>query len=336
VIRVLACTGDAGGAEAVAPVVARLWATRDVVVEAWAYGPAVEVFARHGLAASAPRDARTAVATADAVLLGTSVGGPEHEKELAAAARDAGVPSLAVLDYWSSYDRRFGPVAPDVVAVVDERMGAELVASGFHPGRVVVTGAPQHERLLLLEPLDDGRRAELRAQAGAAAEDRLVLFASQPVREIYGGSLGFDERTVLAALGTALAHAPVGTRLVVRPHPREADPSPLPPGAVAVRDDAALDWARAADLVCGMTTALLLEAAMLGCVTLSLQPGLVGADTLRVGTPVTDPEEVEPTVHRALLDDDYRAAVRRGAPRAVPGAGARVASLVLELARAAA
>ena len=107
----------------------------------------------------------------------------------------------------------------------------------------------------------------------------------------------------------------------------------LPPGAVTVRDDDPHDWVRAADLVCGMTTALLLEAAMLGCVTLSLQPGLAGADTLRVGTPVTDPEEVEPTVHRALLDDDYRAAVRRGAPRAVPGAGARVASLALELAR---
>jgi hypothetical protein len=152
------------------------------------------------------------------------------------------------------------------------------------------------------------------------------------VREVYGDGLGYDEQHVLAALGTALAHAPVPTRLVVRPHPREADPALLPPGAVTVRDDNAHDWVRAADLVCGMTTALLLEAAMLGCVTLSLQPGLAGADTLRVGTPVTDPEEVEPTVHRALLDDDYRAAVRRGAPRAVPGAGARVAALALELA----
>lgn len=335
-IRVLACAGDAGGAEAVAPVVARLWATPGVVVEAWAYGPAVEVFARHGLAATPPRDPRAAVATADAVLLGTSVGGPEHEKGLASAARDAGVPSLAVLDYWSSYDRRFGGSAPDVVAVIDERMGAELVASGFHPERVVVTGAPQHERLLLLEPLEDGRRAALRERAGAGPDDRLVLFASQPVREVYGGGLGYDEQTVLAGLGAALAHAPVATRLVVRPHPREADPARLPPGAVTVRDDVPYDWARAADLVCGMTTALLLEAAMLGCVTLSLQPGLTGADTLRVGTPVTDPEEVEPTVHRALLDDDYRAAVRRGAPRAVPGAGARVAGLVLELAGVAA
>ena len=306
------------------------------MVETWAYGPAAGVFGRASLAAGEPRDPRAAVATADVVLLGTSVGGPEHEKELAAAAHEAGVPSLAVLDYWSSYDRRFGAVAPDVVAVVDERMGAELVASGFHPGRVVVTGAPQHERLLLLEPLDEARRGSC---GRAPARGRTTAWCCSPPSPC-------ARCTATASATTSGTSSPRSApRSRTRPSrrgwwcgrtPREADPALLPPGAMTVRDDDAHDWVRAADLVCGMTTALLLEAAMLGCVTLSLQPGLAGADTLRVGTPVTDPEEVEPTVHRALLDDDYRAAVRRGAPHAVPGAGARVAGLALELAGSAA
>jgi hypothetical protein len=333
VTRVLACAGDAGGAEAIAPVITELRSRAGVEVEAWAYGPAIGIFERAGLQPVAvardtsPFPSRT-IGRADAILLATSVAGDEHEKALAAAAREAGVPSVAVLDYWSAYGDRFG-VVPDRVAVIDERMAEGLAAAGVPADRIVVCGAPQHDALAELAPLDPARRAALRAQAGAGPGDRLVLFASQPLRAQYGDALGYDEATVLEALGAALASVPRPVRLVVRPHPREPDPARLPAGAVLVRDGERLDWVRAADLVCGMTTALLLEAALLRCVTLSLQPGLAGVDTLRVAVPVTDPQEVEPTVHRALLDDTYRAALIAAAPPTVPGAACRVADLVL-------
>ena len=95
---------------------------------------------------------------ADFLLAGTSFNGVDLEKRFIAAARLAGVPSLAVLDFWSSYGLRFADAAgrlaylPDRIAVMDASARAELIAAGVEAERVVATGQPA------LEALGDVRR----------------------------------------------------------------------------------------------------------------------------------------------------------------------------------
>ena len=67
-----------------------------------------------------------------------------------------------------------------------------------------------------------------------------------------------------------------------------------------------------ADLVVGMNSAFLLEAAVLGCRTLSLQPGLRLHESLPTNlcgaTPVvSDPAQAQPALRRALFANEAAA-----------------------------
>lgn len=70
----------------------------------------------------------------------------------------------------------------------------------------------------------------------------------------------------------------------------------------------------AADLVVGMNTELLVEACYLGCITLSLQPGLRHPDRLptnRLGfsRAVYQEDEIKPALLELLLNEKSRSAI---------------------------
>jgi len=74
----------------------------------------------------------------------------------------------------------------------------------------------------------------------------------------------------------------------------------------------------AADLVVGMNTELLVEACYLGCITLSLQPGLRHPDRLptnRLGfsRAVYQENEIKPALLELLLNEKSRDAVLKSA-----------------------
>lgn len=358
--EVLAICGDAGGAAAVAPVIARLRQEGRVGVRALAYRFAKKVFAREGIAfASAPETltAEDTVTLLRAVrpaclLTGTTVGDVELEKRFIAAARTEGVPSVAVVDYWSNYALRFETL-PDQIAVIDNAMCAEMIAEGFAAARLVVTGAPHWDGLgRAREAFTPHRRAALRVRAGIRDAEYLVLFASQPLADMYGagtaasGGLGYTECTVLSQLIDVLedlsARPDTGIVLVVRPHPREQAEKydDLRGRNIRIRviaEGSGRDWAMASDLVTGMSTELLVEASLLGCMTVSLQPGLLQPDTLatnRTGKtlPVYAARHLYPAIAQALLDGEFRARQQaRLAEAGLPGgAAARVCDLIYQ------
>ncbi|HYR11424.1 MAG TPA: hypothetical protein VEQ60_26820 [Longimicrobium sp.] len=294
------------------------------------------------------------LAGADLLLCATSHNGVDLEKRLIAAARGVGIPSLAVLDFWSSYALRFADAdgrrafVPDRVAVPDETARTGMLEAGFDPARLVVTGQPAFDALAAVRAgFTPERREEVRAALGVRPGERMVLFLSQPLRAVFGAEEGsphfpgYTEDGVLARLAAALEAAARrrGERvaLVVRPHPRE-DPASFvlpPPGAVRTLVSAEGDGreaALAAELVAGMHTVLLVEASLLGCVVLSLQPGLRGADPLPTNRDgrslaVYDADAIPAAVERALWDEAARAEVRArgaGAGAAAGGAAARV------------
>ena len=195
---------------------------------------------------------------------------------------------------------------------------------GFPRDCLIVTGQPAFDELPALgRAATPQHRAATRERLGVAAEERLVVFASQPLAALYGtdeshpGYLGYTEQTVLALLGSCLDRIAcrAGRKVVlwVRPHPRE-NPADLQPNssaflrAVVSSEFDGRELALAADLVAGMTSVFLVEACLLGCAVISLQPGLRFADPLptnRTGLsrPVYHEQELEPILENLLLDD---------------------------------
>jgi len=301
--------GDPGGAAAVAPVIGALRAGGGAEVTVLTYRQATAVLGRSGIETE-EIDAETDVRAAEAILAerhasllvtATSVNGIDLEKAFIAAARESGVPSLAVLDYWSNYRQRFadndGCLAyqPDRIAVMDARARDEMTSLGFDSARLAVTGQPAFDALAEFRRAWDPRRSDaVRSALGVDAGAKLVLFASQPIAAFYGGPdsasfIGYTEHTVIALLVPALERiareAGIPISLVIRPHPREnvADLQLYTSDGIQVVVDDRQESRAAtmsADLVTGMNSVLLVEAAYLGKTVLSLQPGLRIADTV--------------------------------------------------------
>ncbi len=267
-MKVLALAGDAGGARALSPVLRRLAAQPDISLHVQAYAAAVEVWRREGWPVVPVDD--SAVSSCDRLFLGTSWQPEQWELEAIAAARQASVRSVSVLDSWVNYrvrfvDRRGEFVLPNAIAVMDESARTEMLAEGFPSERLAVTGHPGFDELerfhsaeaqaaarerisrALRIPLtpslspsggEGARRAGEGVSGGPSVSSLppLFLFASQPISQMAdGASWGFDEHQVLADLIAALdatlrAHGQKAVLLVKR-HPRETGELVLPNAA---------------------------------------------------------------------------------------------------------
>ncbi|MBI5937891.1 MAG: hypothetical protein HY850_08595 [Betaproteobacteria bacterium] len=336
--RVFVIAGDPGGASALAGVIEWLRQEGQAEVAAFAYRQAASIWKSRGLAFDlVPDDIfrqqskdLLAASRAALLLLGTSVNGLDLEKLFLESAGELGIRSLAVLDYWSNYRFRFAQkdgelLLPDKIAVMDARACREMVAEGFPEERLVVTGQPAFDRLRALrDAFSDA--GEIRRRVGAAPDAKLVVFASQPIGEVYGrdetapGWLGYVESDVLdllvASLDRIAEHQNVPIVLVIRPHPREDAAKFSSVRARRIRivleqDVDAYQLAMASDLLVGMNSILLLEACYLGVIALSLQPGLVKADCLptkSVGQTqaVYRRNEAETAIESLLFDEERR------------------------------
>ncbi len=314
---VFSVLGDRGGAEAVLPVLESL-AARGTRVTTVAWGPARALLRDRGLASLslaptlAPRAVLAALesARATALVTGTSWGDDRPEPPFLTAARELGVPSLAVLDFWSNYAERFAGGLPDEIAVMDQRARHEAIAAGLPPERITVTGNPHYERLLdRFDGFGHSARLAFRERVGLSRRDTAVLFVSQPLGALYGDRLGWTETEVLTAVRAGLERVAewLGHRLVlaIRPHPRDpALPKLDSSDRVLVRpalDHDAMAWALTTDLVVGMTSAVLVQAALLGARVVAIRPGsaAVGVGP-SPGEMVTDLAEVPAALFRGL------------------------------------
>lgn len=326
-------------------------------VQSLLYREAQSVWARRGLefesldestsASDAERLLRES--RADLLVTATSFNGIDLEKKFITAARRLSVPSLSVLDFWSNYATRFNDAegilahVPDRIAVMDDRARDEMVAAGFDARQLVVTGQPALDDLInCKKAYTNEGRAALRAALGVMDNERLVLFASQPLASVFGDSaerplyLGYTEFTVLDALVSSLEniaarHAEQIT-LLIRPHPRENSQALEERTSDSIRivvssDGDGREMVLASDLVAGMTTMLLVEACFLGVPVVSLQPGLRTADPLptnRAGLsrPVYSTDEFEPVIESLLFDETVRQNTMANLAKSVPSGDA--------------
>jgi hypothetical protein len=302
---------DAGAAAALAVVAAALGEHQQLrLVVA---GPAaVPAFHSNGLDVASELGA--ALLDGNPTLVtGSTMWGERIEARAVREARARGHRSVTFVDFWGNYRERLSfpsddqlEVLPTKLAVVDETMRDDVVAIGVPASVVVVTGSPALDQV---------------ASRGSLPTDPTgpVVFLSQPIDALYGTRLGYTERTVLSALAP---HVQAMSReLHVRPHPRE-DVAGLRafvaslPGTCRLREEGDLEGVLcSASVVSGMTTIALVEAALRGLPTLSLQFGAIAPQLL----PTTRSGVTRVVCDEALLDQALTSV--RPPPSATVGPG---------------
>jgi hypothetical protein len=258
-------------------------------------------------------DAGTATAAAlmDAyaprlVLAGTSENPETLGLALIAEAKRRGLASVGFADGPAMADYRFrgragDPLAfaPDWVLVPDDATARRFRELGLEPGRVIACGHPYFDRVR-----DTGRALARRGRAAVRADTfpeapadgrAVVVFLAEisdgliPAAFERGGDYtlagrgGSDRRTDIVLEEVLDAAAPIRPRpyVVLRLHPKN-DEWEFAAYAGEIdfisRGGQPLEAVFAADLVIGMTTSLLFEAALMGCPALSVIPRPIEAE----------------------------------------------------------
>lgn len=271
----------------------------------------------------------------DFIISGTSVD-DFTERCLWQGAAQLGIPCFCIIDQWINYGLRFSPYTlsqleayqrkpehpylPDRILVMDDEARDAMLAAGFDEERVLTSGQPYFDLLLNNMPAwSEGQINHLRSELLLERDEYLAVYISEPISQTgnYGGILGYDEKITLKYLRQAMSR--VGQRhkrrvtICVLPHPKETIDGYEDLFLENSNDMLNLrlnrhepgDIIRAADLVCGMSSMLFIEAVLLGCPGVSIQIGLRGSSPLVLEQKgwlqsVRDPEKLEEVLESTM------------------------------------
>lgn len=342
--RIVVICGDPGGANAIVPVIKRLRSEKEDV-QVFAYLQAIGIMEKNNILFSSIDEKITLPDIQEilqknhpAILVtGTSFNTIDLEIKFIKVAQKLAIPTLAVLDFWSNYSLRFYDMQeerryiPDKIAIMDEIAYSEMIAEGFRPDLLIVTGQPAFDALAGFKlNFDTEKRQKIRRDLTIHAHELMVVFVSQPLSKIYGDDesnprfLGYTEKTVLKNLIAALeiqSHdCKKDITLIIRPHPSEKTDAYEKIASKSIRTIVTKvgnprDIVMASDLVVGMNTELLVEACYLGCMVVSIQPGLRFKDVLPTNRsgfsiPVYSEEKIVDTIRVMLTSPEIRADMR--------------------------
>jgi hypothetical protein len=297
----------------------------------------------------------------------------EHTFRL--AARKAGISIVAVLDYWYEYAARFQRTAdgtittsrPDVVCALDKLSFEGLTEeAGFRPDQVVISGPPNLEATVdSLRNVTQEEASSWKKKYGVRPDELTVVFFSDPFYVGPDGEYVVNEGTAFdkdgqslfgytpeVILGTVLGRIQGTadmlerpTNVLVKPHPREERERlrPLVDGvhgpwlrSSMVANGSAHELIAVADIVMGMGSVALLEAALAGKTAISAEIGLRAMEAydpcvgnvLGYTIPVFDEITLEQVIRRIFDGPSGRPASVPRQPLPIDGAAARVARVV--------
>jgi len=260
------------------------------------------------------------------------------ERHLWKAAERAEITSFAVLDQWTNYRLRLiseggDPmnkratselIVPSFIFIMDEFARKEMWALGIDHEKLVVSGQPFFDYIrktgdrFTTQEIEKLRRELTGTQGGL-----VFVFASQPIASVHRKNgmaedyWGYTETTVLKSVAGCLAKLTEGmaikVTLVLRLHPKDEsnvyqDALSTSSNSIKVVIDRETDSSlllKASDLVIGMFSMLLLEAAILERRFISVQIGLKRENPLifdRMGLvrSILTEEELEKTLRGIL------------------------------------
>lgn len=267
--RIIALAHDPGGANAIAVSVSTL-RSAGFTVDAFAIGPAVRQFKRLDVPCNeigSIEILKAEISNCGLLIVGTSAL-DRSEVLLSEIAQRQGVPVLAILDYWANYRKRFSLVRdnqehfilPDLITALDNACASEMVVDGIPESRIVITGQPYFGWLC---------NHTIRNMAYQEEKD-CILFASEPHPAA---------KSVLKIFIKVMQLQKTQKKILIRFHPRQKDCL----DSLAMLDNAGLDFTvdhsedlfatlRNCDFVIGLTSIILIEAALLGIPAGSLLP----------------------------------------------------------------
>lgn len=295
----LFCASDAGGARQLQPVIEEA-GKREWPCAVLCSAVTEPIFAQSNisvekipLASLAEAEHLLQEREARVLVVGTT-GTIGPERYLTAAARIRGIRSMAVLDEWYNYALRFhdeegalGKYLPDVICVQDDLSRTLAMQEGL-PERILrITGSPDLAELTLRAGVFLQQPPPLPAVLAAHHPLPSILFLSQPLRRSYGDTpgssgrfgtyLGYHEDIVRHDIAGMLSAMEKELVVVEKFHPSEGK-KPPPPHHPNVHWESSTDtqdlWPLLlhAHIIIGMSTAALLQAAILGRRPLSYQP----------------------------------------------------------------
>jgi hypothetical protein len=293
---------EPGGAEVLIPVIKLVAKETSHQVIVLGYGLGAERFARKGVeyieVSRVVENDPTIMNTYRPDLIITSATSLPNfdmsEKYLWHNARLAGVPTIAFLDQWQNYTIRFsGPSTaermtylPDYINCINTIAEREMIAEGFDPRILIKFGQPYLSSLR-----DDAKLInthEIIKGLGILSNQRVILFASEAIREHYGRSRGYDQYDALRLFLDLMTISAMGARLLIKLHPKDtvteyerilAEYDGLSP-LIVTNNLTSVECIKIAAEVYGMTSIMLIEAFVLGKKVVSLQPGLQVEDAM--------------------------------------------------------
>lgn len=288
--EIVLCAHDPGGYDVIYPVFEKLRVDGKVEARLFLAGPAGEK--RPEYRADAPEILRflsqqAARGKSLLAVTGTSWNS-DTELQVLRHCKEAGIPSVSILDYWSNYKSRFqcgkafmaevplvnqreeeslillkdpNYIFPDYYFVMDETAAEEAAREGIDRSIMRVVGQP-------------GLDAYVRRRVSPARNQKL-LFLSQPLSAASQRPLGYTEfdavRDVLRAASS------LGYSVDMKFHPKETERMRREYESLRVEGDLPKLVSGYAAVV-GMSTMGLLQCALMGIPVVSYQPNLTGED----------------------------------------------------------
>lgn len=232
------------------------------------------------------------------------------EKYLWKSAEKLNIKSFAILDQWVNYGVRFSqfsvneleeynrnkkhPYLPYRILVMNEYAKQQIINEGINEEKIIVSGQPYFDYLIeKQENTDKCKITDLKKALCKNEDTVLVTYVSEPISKTYNENdesehyWGYTERTIFKQffniINTIAEAYKINIKLIIRLHPKEDDNNYddiidyIDSKYISILTDKKIDGFNlmcASDLICGMSSMFLIEAAIIRKPIVSMQMGL--------------------------------------------------------------
>lgn len=195
---------DLGGARAILPVIQRLLREQSLSIQVLVHARALRLFSESGIPVipletygyPVPLKYGDALHLMRRLAPDLFFSATSHPRDpsngyLVAAAREVGIPTVAIVEHWKGHGRfkksEGGPLlfAPDLLGVMDRDTQQVYVSQGCSPEKVRIVGHPYLERVFHERERwqASGRIESLKRRAGLDPARSFILFCSETVHD---------------------------------------------------------------------------------------------------------------------------------------------------------
>ena len=283
--KIIFTAQDPGGFNAIAPVIKKLEKDKrfDVLV----------ILAKHACLFAKKENIKYldgdkksfSIAGADLIVTGTSFA-DSIEKRIITMAKAENIPTISIIDFWTDYtpsfsdsEKRNFKYLPDYVLAVDEIMKKEMVAEGFPKDKIFITGNPYFD--LFSKKIQKKMNKDL------------ITFFSQPFSEIYKnsdkdykGCANLNEVQIFDDIVKVIEKIDLNKKVIINFHPRSKKfdkfDKIINNSKLEIKKEKKISNKsfEKAEIVVGINSVILFEAALAGKKVLSYQPDLKDVDLL--------------------------------------------------------